>query len=128
MSITAPFHKGQESSVEGIRRLDLVRVLAQEKDTLIDQIADNESQDLPKISPGYEFLQSLVNKDKITRRGEYTSKACSPGLLEDSSTIISYFVRGRCSCLNESKAPLNLDVKRRSFKTSTGGYIPIRNL
>lgn len=41
MSITAPFHKGQESSVEGIRRLDLVRVLAQEKDALIDQIADN---------------------------------------------------------------------------------------
>lgn len=34
-----------------------------------------------------------------------TSKACSPGLLDVSSTMMSYFVRGRCSCSNESKAP-----------------------
>lgn len=34
-----------------------------------------------------------------------TSNACSPGLFEDSSTIMSYFVLGKCSCVNESNAP-----------------------
>lgn len=42
----APFHQRQESSVEGVRDLDLVRILAQEDDALVNQIADDKSQDL----------------------------------------------------------------------------------
>ena len=43
---TVPFHQRQESSIKGIRRLDLICVLAQEENALVDQIADNEAQDL----------------------------------------------------------------------------------
>jgi len=42
-----PFHQGQESSVEGVSHLDLVCILTQEEDTFVDQIADDETQDLP---------------------------------------------------------------------------------
>ena len=53
---TVPFHQRQERSIKGIRRLDLICVLAQEENALVDQIADNEAQDLSQISPGNEFL------------------------------------------------------------------------
>ena len=43
---TVPFHQRQESSIKGIRRLDLICVLSQEENALVDQIADNEAQDL----------------------------------------------------------------------------------
>ena len=46
MESALPFHQGQESSIKGVRYLNFVRVLTQEEDTLIDQIADDESQDL----------------------------------------------------------------------------------
>ena len=62
-----------------------------------------------RISPRYLPEMSFCNRLSANRKGhvqdESTSNACSAGLLEDSSTMISYFVRGRCSCLNESKAP-----------------------
>ena len=41
-----PFHQGQEGCVKRVGRLDLVCILAQEDDTLVDQIADYEAQDL----------------------------------------------------------------------------------
>jgi hypothetical protein len=49
-------HEREECSVEDIRAFDLVRVLAEEEDTLIDQLADNETQDLAQISTRDQFL------------------------------------------------------------------------
>ena len=55
-----------------------------------------------------------------------TSKACSPGLFELSSTMVSYFVRGRCSCSKESKAPCKYKVND-SVTGSLRNTQPIRN-
>lgn len=52
----------------------------------------------------------ITKSDKVGLDPELTSKACSPGLLDVSSTTASYLVRGRCSCLNESKAPWTTHV------------------
>lgn len=58
-----------------------------------------------------------------------TSNACSPGLFEASSIMMSYFVLGRCSCSKESKAPytqVNRGTKARM--TTTYPFAVDRNL
>lgn len=49
-------HQREEGGVQRIRNFDLVRVLAQEEHAFIDQLADNETQDLPQITTGDQFL------------------------------------------------------------------------
>ena len=46
------FHEREERRVQRVRNFDLVRVLTQEEHTFIDQLADNETEDLPKITTG----------------------------------------------------------------------------
>ena len=50
------FHERQERGVEHVGAFDFVRVLSEEEDTLIDQLADNEAQDLSEISTRDQFL------------------------------------------------------------------------
>ena len=61
-------HERQERGVEHIRAFDLVRVLAEEEDTLIDQFADNEAQDLAEISTRDQFLCVTRSEDGHKRR------------------------------------------------------------
>ena len=49
-------HKREERGVEHVGAFDLVRVLPEEEDALIDQLADNEAQDLAQISTRDQFL------------------------------------------------------------------------
>jgi hypothetical protein len=44
-----PFHEREQCSVERIGNLNLVCVLAEEKDSVIDELADNEAHDFPEV-------------------------------------------------------------------------------
>ncbi len=50
------FHERQEGSIERVRDLDLVGVLPEEQNTLVDQLADDQAENLAQISAGDEFL------------------------------------------------------------------------
>lgn len=82
-----------------------------------------------RISPRYRPDMSfyVCRKRDITNhivaKQLLTSNACSPGLFDISSTIASYFVRGRCSCSNESKAPLRIRAFLRGPSRKTKGCI-----
>ena len=59
-----------------------------------------------KSTPSSMSSQMMRRRISPRYRPEMSfSNACSPGLLEVSSMIWSYLVRGRFSCSNESKAP-----------------------
>ena len=49
-------HERKERGVQHVWTFDLVRVLAQEEHTFIDQLADDETQDLAQIATGDQFL------------------------------------------------------------------------
>lgn len=57
-----------------------------------------------------EGKKDMIRNVPLISNVRRTSNACSPGLLLVSSTITSYFVRGKCWCSNESKAPYTVSL------------------
>jgi hypothetical protein len=55
-----PLHKRQEGGLEDVRSIELVCVLAQEEDTLVNELAYNESHDLSQVSSRDKFLQQRL--------------------------------------------------------------------
>lgn len=49
-------HQREERRVERVGVLELVRVLAQEEHAVVDELADDETQDLAEVAAGDEFL------------------------------------------------------------------------
>ena len=103
-SYEIPFHKGEESRVECIWLFKLICLLTKEEHTLINELTEDKPQDFTEVATGYKFLEGM-STEKNPMKPRSTSKDCSSGLLDVLSIIMSYFVRGRCSCSNESKAP-----------------------
>ena len=68
-------HEREERGVERIRNFDLVRVLAQEEHTFIDQLADNETQDLAQIATGDQFLRGMHSQG-----GHDAKRRCDVGV------------------------------------------------
>lgn len=52
----APLHQTQERRIHRIRNLELVRVLAQEEHTVVDELANDQSEDLAEVATRDEFL------------------------------------------------------------------------
>ena len=53
-------HEREEGGVERVRDLDLVRVLPEEDDALVDELADDEPQDLAEVAARDELLERLL--------------------------------------------------------------------
>ena len=53
-------HEREEGGVERVRDLDLVRVLPEEDDALVDELADDEPQDLAEVPARDELLERLL--------------------------------------------------------------------
>ena len=52
-------HEGEEGCVEGVGDLKLVGVLTEEENTIVDELADDQTQDLAEIATGDELLECL---------------------------------------------------------------------
>jgi hypothetical protein len=65
-----PLHERQKGSVKGIRLLKFVSVLAEEKDSLVDQFANGHSEDFAKVFARDEFLNHRrdfqISQRKVT--------------------------------------------------------------
>ena len=57
--LNAPLHERQESRVKRVSLLELVRVLAQEQVSSVDQVANDQTEDLSEIQTGNHLLESL---------------------------------------------------------------------
>ena len=53
-------HEREEGSVERVRDLELVRVLAEEEHALVDELADDEAEDFAEVPPRDELLECLL--------------------------------------------------------------------
>lgn len=71
------FHEREESGIERVRDLDLVRVLAEEEHTLVDELADDQPQDLAEVPARDELLKGLFTR--LVRRLVYDQVVLCPG-------------------------------------------------
>jgi hypothetical protein len=53
-------HEREEGSVERVSLLELVRVLAEEEVTRVDELAENETEDLAEVETGNHLLKRLL--------------------------------------------------------------------
>lgn len=53
-------NKGQERGVKCVGLLKLVRVLAEEQLSLVDELAEDESEDLAEVETGNHLLERLL--------------------------------------------------------------------
>ena len=89
-----PLHQTQEGCVERVSLLQLVRVLAQEQVSGINQVANDQTEDLSEVETGDHLLECLrVSSSRSTKSERLT---CSFGLFDDSSMMMSYLVRAEC--------------------------------
>lgn len=68
---TLPFHERQEGGFKNIWNLKLVSFLTQEEYTLVDQLANNQSHDLAKVSSRDQFLPMLSPLIHCTEKNSY---------------------------------------------------------
>jgi len=66
--------------------------LTQEQVASVDQLADDEPEDLAQIETGDHFLECMSVRQLVIAKTN-CELTCSLGLLDDSSTMISYGVR-----------------------------------
>jgi hypothetical protein len=118
-SVSSPFHQTQKGSVESVGLLQLVGVLTQEEVTRVDEVADDKTEDFTEVKTSDHLLERLEVSSRQAVAVVNRQLTCSFGLLEDSSMMISYFVRAgdqrvmiggfinlrKCWCSNESNAP-----------------------
>lgn len=52
----APLHQTQKRRIHRVWYLKLIRVLAQEQHTVVDELAYHEPEDLPEVATRDEFL------------------------------------------------------------------------
>ena len=61
LSCNSPLHQGQEGSVKVEGLLELVSVLTQEEISLVDELADDETEDFAEVKTGNHLLKRLLS-------------------------------------------------------------------
>ena len=81
--------EGKERGVESEGDLDLVGDLSEEELSIVDELADNETEDLSEVETGDHLLESLVK----TRRERRTKSARALHLLLPKTDVAYLLVR-----------------------------------